>query len=870
VHTPESNGFSGTWEEFKIQLQSADCAVIGINDYFSVSGYKKIKEEIVNNTLNIGEKKILPIVEMRMTDSLQNRNTTTNGATHFNFHIIFNDKLNIDDLESFIKSLESGGSIIGSDYGDKIKLKDKKVSFSDTLKKLQSDKKFQDNYLIWLPYDEYGGIGDIDPNSDGWIKEEFIKKSHILGSSNQNQIDFFLWKSPIKTDGSPKFTKDQFEEWFEYKKPCIKWSDSHSHTDSIGKLKDENSNPIEKFCWIKADPTFEGLKQIVYEPEDRIKIQKLDPNYEKNKSFFESVNIKEDIAIYDWDLLKIKKTEILLNKNLVTIIWWRWEWKSTLINYLWNSFWKTRERDTEKWELNFTADDNFEIEYYKINDLNITDEDKKKFTSAWKNNNELDFIFIEQWKLKKETGWELSDRLKSMLNIEDAYFSRTLSEKINDINDKIEDIKRWKEQKDEFWQFINSETFQKELIRKNSALLENLKNSKNKDRIEEYNKNLKEISNHKKVIFQAKQILSKIEAFVNEIKEIDKDNLFQEPDLSEYKKKLEEIKAKNEEEIVAKEAKNELIKQELSTDWISWDLTSLLENTTKYQNIIDEAEKNIEIVKTKEDKINDLKKQRSEIWEEIKKDYERQKEQIDEKRNKFLDNHTPERKELIKKILLNEDKISVSGKICFNKEKFYELLWDSIHQWTHKREKLEEDFWIKDLDSWIEYIKNEFNKKFDSMNHKQQSFLELFFSTDKRSQYLKTVAEIKYDNKELAKLSAWQKGTAYLRIHLANSAFDKPIIFDQPEDDLDNKFIMDELVDIFKELKKYRQIIIVTHNANLVINSDAEQVIIAKNEDESLSYISWSLENKDIQDQICIILEWGKQAFKQREKKYNI
>jgi predicted ATPase len=72
---------------------------------------------------------------------------------------------------------------------------------------------------------------------------------------------------------------------------------------------------------------------------------------------------------------------------------------------------------------------------------------------------------------------------------------------------------------------------------------------------------------------------------------------------------------------------------------------------------------------------------------------------------------------------------------------------------------------------------------------------------------------------------------------LANSAFDKPIIFDQPEDDLDNKFIMAELVDIFRKLKKYRQIIIVTHNANLVINADAEQVIIAKNEDEEISYI---------------------------------
>jgi hypothetical protein len=128
VHTPESSGYSGTWEEFKVQLQNADCSVIGINDYFSIAGYKKTKEEIANSTLNIGEKNILPVVEMRMTDSLQNRNTTTNGNIHFNFHIIFNDKLNIDDIESFLKSLDSGGSIIGSDYADKERLKDKKVS----------------------------------------------------------------------------------------------------------------------------------------------------------------------------------------------------------------------------------------------------------------------------------------------------------------------------------------------------------------------------------------------------------------------------------------------------------------------------------------------------------------------------------------------------------------------------------------------------------------------------------------------------------------------------------------------------------------------------------------------------------------------
>ena len=66
---------------------------------------------------------------------------------------------------------------------------------------------------------------------------------------------------------------------------------------------------------------------------------------------------------------------------------------------------------------------------------------------------------------------------------------------------------------------------------------------------------------------------------------------------------------------------------------------------------------------------------------------------------------------------------------------------------------------------------------------------------------------------------------------------------------------MDELVDIFKELKKYRQIIIVTHNANLVLNADAEQVIVAENDNEDLKYVASSIENKIIRERICDVLE---------------
>ena len=128
---------------------------------------------------------------------------------------------------------------------------------------------------------------------------------------------------------------------------------------------------------------------------------------------------------------------------------------------------------------------------------------------------------------------------------------------------------------------------------------------------------------------------------------------------------------------------------------------------------------------------------------------------------------------------------------------------------------------------------------------------------------------MKYKGKNLDKISIGQKGTVYLKMKLATEAFSKPIVFDQPEDDLDNQFIIKELVDLFKELKKYRQVIIITHNANLVINADAEQVIIAKNDNERLKYYCGSLENSNINKQICEILEGGKEAFEKREQKYN-
>ena len=117
-----------------------------------------------------------------------------------------------------------------------------------------------------------------------------------------------------------------------------------------------------------------------------------------------------------------------------------------------------------------------------------------------------------------------------------------------------------------------------------------------------------------------------------------------------------------------------------------------------------------------------------------------------------------------------------------------------------------------------------------------------------------------------------------------------PILIDQPEDSLDNRAIYSELVSYLKTKKKERQIILVSHNPNVVVGSDAEQVIVANqngiktiNQDNiKFQYISGSLENSSpkivdetcillsqgIREHVCDILEGGKEAFNRREKKY--
>jgi len=133
--------------------------------------------------------------------------------------------------------------------------------------------------------------------------------------------------------------------------------------------------------------------------------------------------------------------------------------------------------------------------------------------------------------------------------------------------------------------------------------------------------------------------------------------------------------------------------------------------------------------------------------------------------------------------------------------------------------------------------------------------------------YFSLNTEIYFNNIYLEKLSLGQKCTVLLKVYLAQG--ENTILIDQPDDNLDNEFIMNELVDAIRKAKLNRQVIIASNNANVVINSDAEQIIIAEYKNGKISYTMGAIEESIIKEKAIHILEGGRTAFEAREKKYN-
>ena len=178
------------------------------------------------------------------------------------------------------------------------------------------------------------------------------------------------------------------------------------------------------------------------------------------------------------------------------------------------------------------------------------------------------------------------------------------------------------------------------------------------------------------------------------------------------------------------------------------------------------------------------------------------------------------------------------------------------------------------LTNLIEHLEKDFRRSEAKMNIEEQvnncdEFYKYLFSIT----YLVPHYELMLDEKTLNELSPGEKGALLLVFYLMLDKEDIPLIIDQPEDNLDNQSVAKIVVEFIKIAKKRRQIFMVTHNPNLAVVSDAEQVIhvkIDKQNNNKFTYVSGSIENPQTNQCIVDILEGTHIAFGKRKNKYMI
>lgn len=147
------------------------------------------------------------------------------------------------------------------------------------------------------------------------------------------------------------------------------------------------------------------------------------------------------------------------------------------------------------------------------------------------------------------------------------------------------------------------------------------------------------------------------------------------------------------------------------------------------------------------------------------------------------------------------------------------------------------------------------------------------FSTD----HIAVRYAIRFEGLDLRQLSPGTRGVVLLTLYLGLDHWDRrPLVIDQPEENLDPRSVYEQLVPFFRAAANRRQIIMVTHNANLVVNTDSDQVIVAEStrtepgQLPSFTYVAGGLEDPEIRNHVCRLLEGGEEAFERRRRRYAV
>jgi hypothetical protein len=908
-------------------LNSSDCSVFCFMDYWSFDGYLAFKEFLEKKGLEC-PRTVFPGMELRIEAPVDYR---------LNIHVILSDKLTkqqLKDFQSKLTVLSMGRSISNEclcefaktldvskakkqGFGDPCTLGEEdllllaaqtieitKESLQDALKAIPRGCGF-----ILMPYDTSDGLKKLDWETQPYADNYFMQSSDIFESRDEETRELFL---NIETTKNKSFLLNFQKTIGGSPKPVICGSDAHKYSD-YGKF------PQNKATWIKADPTFEGLKQIVFEPSQRVKIQETIPEEKTPYLIIDKVRFLDKTSGK-----KFSSDWIEVNQNLNVIIGGKSSGKSLLLYHIAKSICPklvdemVAEAATNKYDLGSPDKFDFEI-LWNDSHLNSLNEDMK--------NKNRKITFIPQMYInhlaEKQGQKDLKQLIDSILEQDTEYksFIGLIRENINQhMLNVIQAIKIFLNLQDQHLK-LNSEKAaigEKNAIKKEIKRLVDLTTilRKESDFTEEENKQYEKwVIKASSIEFRIKKYSLIAESINQQVSQLEGQLIsIQKKNLSEYtadkllnkyldgisrftRETIEEVYAnifavvnsllvKIEAKVVklskSKEIVNaalqpykEKIKNQESLEKIQ---ESLTQQNLKLSNI-DKINKEILVITRKGtraveqvfENYRDIYKCYNEVTSELKK----------EEYTRIADN------------------LELESFLTFDTIKFSETFVNLFDRRVNLRAVFGECFddrneFVFNIDKHLNYIENQiFPNLLTPGSVRLKSGVTQNDALDKLfGDYFNIEYNIKHKGDDILKMSPGKRGLVLLQLILHSSKATHPILIDQPEDNLDNRTIYYELKEFIKEKKIQRQIILVTHNANLVVATDAENVIVSnqsgqhigkENREFKFEYISGSLENSfknstakgilyqmGIREHVCDILEGGEEAFIKREQKYGL
>ncbi|HEX5717454.1 MAG TPA: hypothetical protein VF179_14950 [Thermoanaerobaculia bacterium] len=948
IHTPGTalNDQFGDWEEYLAAIEAADgsIAALGITDYFTIRTYKTLlvyrqKRHLPKIDL------ILPNIEFRLTP-------VTKGGKAINLHLLISphdpnhvarieealNQLTIDRAEDRIPCTEEGLRRLGSRMRPELS-NDPEAAFKEGVEQFKigfdlfqrwwkSQPWLQQNSLVAVANSSFDGASGLQHDSGlRDTRDEIYRFSHIIFSGRPADRDFFLGTSTHGLHyGAPK--------------PCLHGSDAHS----IAALFRPAEN---RYCWIKADPTFEGLRQTLYEPEDRVWIGEEPPRHYDPDSVIDSITFRDTAGWFE-------ERTLSLNSGLVTIVGLKGSGKTALADML--AFSTGSPVDPNESFLSRASEHlagmGLDLKWASGHSDAATLPDSPPWTFG-SGVRYLSQKFVE----RLCAGDQLSHEL--LQEIEDVIFTyipsdervgaadfrelreiRTgaIRQRRNELASLISQLSREIGELDRKRQEIRA----KDARRKDLARsIENLQKSRPKADDQAVQAKLREVG-------EAKAGRDKLAEEIGELRR-------QKQNLEDLKRKIavkfQEISSfwqgLQQALVLARFTPEEVgrLKPYLPDSWhdlfrekaesldtqiaqragdhptASPPPVGTVPTTLAAWNLLVGAlEMGINLDSERKRQILESQKQEEKFAAELVRInnefrwldevYPEERKHKTEERNtcylEFFDLLAEEQGVLYELYEHLRASLARQGQHEQRLELFCRVEVD-VKAWVERGEDLFDlrrqgplregfgDFARRHLEgAWRSCDKEAIETGIEALinlirepeilrsqlktNVTLLNVADWLFSVD----HISITYGIRYDGKDLRLLSPGTKGIVLLILYLAVDTEDhRPLIVDQPDENLDNQSIFEILRGYFRDAKKRRQVIIITHNPNLVVNTDAEQIIIAQsyvraNGLPAMTYSLGSLEalaaeglmKGSIRAEICRLLEGGRDAFRMRERRY--